>query len=388
MNKSSIFRYIRAKTQRLVNYISLVDTNHTDDIPQLFIDITVLYESDSGTGIQRVTKEILSNFHSMNLKYKIVEIYGKRHGAGFYSVNSGKPIKIQQGDFFFGLDLSVYYIPANNIFLKKMKKIGIPVWFFIHDMIPVLFPDSVETGIRRAYPIWLKTIVNYTGIIGNSASTINDLKKWIVFKHSKKIDSLNFEYIHLGSNFGKIQSAENNLNSSQFTFLMVSTVEPRKKYDQCLKAFDFLWKRGENIKLVIVGKPGWNNSNTISMIENSAYLNKNLFWYNTGISDQKLADLYLNCSAVIFASIAEGFGLPIIEAASYRKPLILRDIPVFREIAENNAFYFSTEDPYKLSEKIYEWIELYKAGNIPLTDILIYNWKESALELANKIHLV
>ena len=44
-------------------------------------------------------------------------------------------------------------------------------------------------------------------------------------------------------------------------------------------------------------------------------------------------------------SEGEGFGLPLIEAAQYGLPIIARDIPVFREVAGENAYYFCGEDP-------------------------------------------
>ena len=62
--------------------------------------------------------------------------------------------------------------------------------------------------------------------------------------------------------------------------------------------------------------------------------------------------VYEAASGVIMPSEAEGFGLAIIEGAHHGKPLILRDIPVSREIAGDHATYFSGLDPEPLADCI------------------------------------
>ncbi|MBL3940675.1 glycosyltransferase family 4 protein, partial [Bacteroides thetaiotaomicron] len=62
------------------------------------------------------------------------------------------------------------------------------------------------------------------------------------------------------------------------------------------------------------------------------------------IDDAALADLYARVDGLLFASEGEGFGLPIVEAAQHGLPLLLRDLPVFREVAGEHATYFSASD--------------------------------------------
>jgi len=382
-----IYKYIKIKIIGLYNLLNIYDKKRIKNLKYLFIDLTVLHETDSGTGIQRVTKNIYNELCKMDLSYKIVPIYGMRHGQGFYNIKNNKPIKIKEGDFFFGLDLSVYYIPMNNCFLNKMKKCKIPIYFFIHDMIPIFYPETVEKGIRKQYKIWLKTIIHYSGIIGNSKATIDDFNIWMKKNYENKLKNLYTNYVHLGTDICKKNIKINQCKKNELSFLMVSTVEPRKKYDQLVKSFEILWQKKLNVKLIIVGRKGWNNDNVCKMIESSKYFNKQLFWYNKGITDEELCKLYEKCTAVIFTSIAEGFGLPIIEAASFGKPLIIRDIPVFREIANNNAFYFNGEKPENLANNIEKWMTLYKENLEPKSYFNCNSWKQSTIELVDKIGL-
>ena len=75
--------------------------------------------------------------------------------------------------------------------------------------------------------------------------------------------------------------------------------------------------------------------------------------------------IYRHATALIAASRAEGFGLPLIEAAAYRVPLIVRDIPVFREIAGEHAYYFVGCTAESLGDELRVWLGLYDAGSAP-----------------------
>lgn len=76
-----------------------------------------------------------------------------------------------------------------------------------------------------------------------------------------------------------------------------------------------------------------------------------------------MAELYARSRALIFAS-QEGFGLPLIEAAQKKLPVIIRDIPVFKEIAQEHAWYFSGEAPSDIAKAVEEWLALYEQTRI------------------------
>ena len=62
------------------------------------------------------------------------------------------------------------------------------------------------------------------------------------------------------------------------------------------------------------------------------------------VDDADLASLYAHSRAVVFPSLAEGFGLPIVEAvAAGATRLLLSDIPVFRWIVGDSASYFDPD---------------------------------------------
>ena len=74
--------------------------------------------------------------------------------------------------------------------------------------------------------------------------------------------------------------------------------------------------------------------------------------------------------------------MPLIEAAQHKLPIIARDIPVFREVAAEHAYYFEapTADGFALSIK--NWLSLYLKGKHPKSDGMPWlTWNESARRL-------
>jgi glycosyltransferase involved in cell wall biosynthesis len=166
--------------------------------------------------------------------------------------------------------------------------------------------------------------------------------------------------------------------SAQPSFVMIGTLEPRKGYAQTLPAFEKLWAAGAQVNLVIIGKKGWMVDELVQHIDSHPELNKRLFWLDS-ISDEYLDKIYSASTCLIAASDGEGFGLPLIEAARRHVPIIARDIPVFKEVAGDHAFYYKASKPEDMAQAIQNWLELFAKGQHPRSDQMPWlTWKESA----------
>jgi glycosyltransferase involved in cell wall biosynthesis len=118
-------------------------------------------------------------------------------------------------------------------------------------------------------------------------------------------------------------------------------------------------------------------------IQANRELNKRLFWLKN-ISDECLEKLYSISTCLIAASEGEGFGLPLIEAAQHGLPIIARDIPVFREVAKDGAFFFSGLNPENLADAIEQWIDLYNSDRHPKSETIHWiTWEQSVQRLAH-----
>jgi glycosyltransferase involved in cell wall biosynthesis len=161
------------------------------------------------------------------------------------------------------------------------------------------------------------------------------------------------------------------------TFLMVGTIEPRKGHAQALAAFEQLWAAGENIGLIIAGKPGWSTETLLERLRIHPEAGSRLHWLQQP-GDADLARLYAGASGLLVASEGEGFGLPIVEAARAGLRVLARDIPVFREIAGDHAVWFSGLDATPLAAALRQWLAMEKTGQLPsIKKMPVLSWDDS-----------
>lgn len=124
--------------------------------------------------------------------------------------------------------------------------------------------------------------------------------------------------------------------------LAVGHFESRKNYLCLIDAIARLRDRGSSCSLLIIG----NDSGERKAVEEriaSANLT-GCVKILSGISDLEVCCAYKLCSLFVFPSSYEGFGIPILEAMAAGRPMVLSDIPVFREITENKGVYFPYHD--------------------------------------------
>jgi len=169
--------------------------------------------------------------------------------------------------------------------------------------------------------------------------------------------------------------------SSGPNFLMVGAIEPRKGYTQVLAAFERLWDSGYDLRLVIVGKPGWMVEELVEKLRLHSKSGSLLFWLED-VSDADLDRIYSACSCLIAASEGEEFGLPLIEAAQHKLPILARDIPVFREIAGDHASFFNGRTVDALAEAVTDWLKLWAQNRHPHSEGMPWvTWAQSANRL-------
>jgi glycosyltransferase involved in cell wall biosynthesis len=109
----------------------------------------------------------------------------------------------------------------------------------------------------------------------------------------------------------------------------------------------------------------------------------NVIFYN-GVTDQKYAELLAHRAALVTASLAEGFGVPVVEALSLGVPAVLSDIPVFHEVAGGGALYFKPLDPKDFARKVKELDNKSTRGQVikhGKKQAASYTWKASAKTL-------
>lgn len=144
--------------------------------------------------------------------------------------------------------------------------------------------------------------------------------------------------------------AFNGLQFKQF-FLFVSTIEPRKNLLTLLYAFSqYRAKNRDGLPLVIIGGQGWNNSD---IIEKIAELSAKGWVSYIGYAPQaQLPILYSAARALLFPSLYEGFGLPVLEAMQSGTAVMTSVDSSMSEITSDSAALIWPHDIDKLSFEI------------------------------------
>lgn len=405
INFLKLFPTLRTKLQRIGNqksyYASLVSTSSNREF---LIDVTHVYQQDLKTGIQRVVRSILNELENHNsLKDIDIQPVFLTDRSGYWSYRYVKePTRMvipKKRDLFLGLDFNSTVVHADYAgLLTDWKSRGVQINFVIYDILPILHPHWWQQGVGLAHEEWLKTVLSYSNKIFCISQTVSDdVKKYIIQQKSSVQNIPSIHWFHLGADIdnstpskGVPDDAEFVLNqlTSKPSFLMVGTIEPRKGQNQTLLAFEKLWANGIDINLIIVGKQGWMVDELATKMRSHPEYNRRLFWLE-GVSDEYLEKVYTTSICLIASSEGEGFGLPLIEAAQYKLPIIARDIPVFREVAGEFAYYFSNDnDPSVLAVTIMEWLKLYKANNHPESDKMHWlTWQESTKKIVNLLDI-
>lgn len=388
----------------------LARTFRADPRRQLLLDISELIHRDARTGIQRVVRAILGSL-SENVPegWRIEPVYafpgepGFRYARAFTDRLNGlsipwhsdNPVEIWPGDVFCALDLTHQVLLTQQDLLKDWRRRGVAVWTVVYDLLPVQFPHFFSPLLKPIHDEWLRCLSTFDGALCISKSVADDLRDWIASEQVPASKHFRIEWFHLGADIqesapsmGLPKDASELLShlAKRPSVLMVGTVEPRKGHRQALDAFDRLWSAGQDVNLVIVGKDGWDVEELVDRLRRHRELGKRLFWLN-GVSDEFLDQVYNSSDLLLAASEGEGFGLPLIEAAQKGIPLLVRDIPVFREVAGDAADYFANStDATVLAQALGTWVKRRGKAATKNSDSMKWlTWDQSASQFFNKL---
>ena len=371
---------------------------------RLFIDVTVLAQVDPRSGIQRVVRAILNELISLPPEgFRIEPVSVTQDGLRYERAFTCKlfnfsPLAVdddlveaKNGDIFLGLDLSCDAVVRCQSVFDNLRQKGAKVYFVVYDILPMLKPWYFQDVLVDIFGQWLNTITEVgDGALCISRSVADELHSWTILNPPKRIGKFSIGAFHLGADLeaslptncgGDLNVGLQGAMQSMPSLLMVGTLEPRKGHRQSLEAFELLWASNTQICLIIVGSQGWKTELLAERLRSHPEMGKRLFWLERG-SDEILNKLYQNSTALLMSSEGEGFGLPLIEAARYNLPIIARDLPVFREIASRNAFYFQGGEAADLGNAVQEWLHLYNERKIPESRKMRWlTWRESTTQL-------
>ena len=218
----------------------------------------------------------------------------------------------------------------------------------VHDVAFHLFPDTVDFMRRVYYRLTLgSSIRNASAIITTSETTAAELSGL----HTEAKDRIAV------TTFGLPQWADTNtaepVRNNSAPLLFVGSLEPRKNLDRILDAYLLFRKSNPESELpilTIAGGRGWLDKELVKRIE---FLEgeKLVTWLGY-CSQDKLIELYNSSSALLFPSLHEGFGFPILEAMASNLPVITSNRGAMKEVAGGAALLVDPESTDSIAQAI------------------------------------
>jgi glycosyltransferase involved in cell wall biosynthesis len=267
-------------------------------------------------------------------------------------VASAPLANIKPGDVVLLAD-AMWLNPGWKDAVLQARSCGARIVALIYDLIPIMHPGFFLPTLCTRFEAWLRELLPLAdAFVCISKATADDLRRFAVAAGIQPHGPIGV--FPLGTEFatgeaipGKRMAAF--LARHPKPALMVGTIEPRKNHALVLDAFEEAWAAGSSLPLMIVGRRGWLCEQTIKRFSRLGAKGRP-FIHIGDATDAHLHYAYRNARCLIFPSVTEGFGLPIVEALAQGLPAIASDIPVHREVGGDLATYIPLGNPAHLAK--------------------------------------
>lgn len=262
------------------------------------------------------------------------------------------PHRFGEGDILFLPDASWKY-PAWTA-ASRARAQGAKVVLMVHDLMPIRHPQFCFSLVPMLFRHWLvRMLACSDAVICNSKATEDDLQAWVREQGDAGPALPPTTHFRLGADLRVSAAGEPRqallafLAGGEPSFATVGSFEPKKNYGLVLDVFEALWAEGFTGRLVMVGRPTPECAALVERVRTHAQQGRQLLLL-TDASDAEVDRLYAASRALLFPSLMEGFGLPLVEARARGCPVIASDLPVFREVADGGVFFFDRQSAAEL----------------------------------------
>lgn len=349
------------------------------------VDCSLTVRGRLGPGMRRVSGGFLRGSAAGGAAVHPVDLLGGSPHQVVYTdegILLGGVMGVLECEVFLMLDSCWDYMDAVSSTLARLHESGVPVAALVHDTVPLDYPEHCLPDVVRNYRQWLEAVFEHCGYVACvSAATADRLRKHLIRLRPDRREKIEIRAWLPGSETWTGVPPEDEVVPEGDFLLCVGTVEPRKNYAFLLEAMSRLWAEGRtNSSLVIFGRAGWGTRDFIHTLLSHPEWGRRLWWFDGG-SDRHLHALYASCRALAVPSIEEGFSQPLSEASALGKPVLLSDVPVFRERVLSGRYFFTLQDSSSLQAAL---LEVLLPGAAP-TIVARTTWIESARSLVRDL---
>lgn len=364
----------------------------------VYFDVSRLLLSNlRRSGISRFIHEILKQF-SYDLNINIIPVISK-------------PEWIEETTDNYLKNLCISLIGKEPVILEEnvfKDKNNFSIYFSPYNPLPSIIPKNIVRAIYLHDVIHIRNVGLYgdKNLLTNNIVQSIDCKRDYVLCNSeytrKEIASLtniNIERISVVPLAASPIFSEANKNNNTYSpikilknkhyFTIFAQFDPRKNIDTLISVIDeFFLRHGNDDLLCVVIVSSAHEKKMLEAI--GTRIRSSKFIVLAGISDEDMVSVFKNSLFFVFTPLAEGFGLPVLEAMSVGCPVITSATSSLPEVAGDAALYVNPEAP----ETIFDGINLMVNNNSlreelakkSLKNSKKFSWSKSYATLRNKLH--
>lgn len=315
-----------------------------------------------------------------------------------------KPAVFAAGDILLMLDICTDLSLDRP--LRAARQAGVRIVFCHYDLIAITHAHLCHASWVEAFRDYFYASTKYAdAYLAISRAMRDELVETLSREFPQTCEGIRCESFRLGSDLveqsGPALSGPQNAGSKSVSndlsrffqehrqvLLMVGTLEPRKNHQLSLAVFKRLAKSYPNLGLLWIGRPGWRSDDLIGELHAASEFSKRMLWFSSA-SDQDLQYAYGHAAVLLFPSLAEGFGLPVVEATALGCRVLASDIACHRELIGAGIRLLSLEDPSLWECAVREILD----GGADTTQTLapatqalqLPTWRQSAESVLNQL---
>jgi glycosyltransferase involved in cell wall biosynthesis len=375
----------------------------------ILYDLSEFMHYPQRTGIQRVTFEILARWPPG--RTPLVPVVLSRSGAvyrlpaetfgvieEFFGLASGDPGRARQRLVEFMarapeaaepvaperalgfLNVELFFNDWRpEVYHRLLDRMGERFFFLLYDFFPWLYPWWFPKGLMHEIPLmdFFRLARRASHVAFISEATRQDYLRRVVRRDRPTGPVLAMGGDGLGTRRPDFAAARRR-------FTAVGSIEPRKNLGPVLRAFASLWGEGVDARLTVVGRMNGLPADERRLFDDLLE-NEPRFEWRTNLDDGQVRDVITDSRATVFASRAEGFGIPPLESLSLGVPVIVYEgIPSVAGLTPHGQVRLAEPDAVGVRRAVLDLLddEYARAKTEEIRGLHVPTWGELAGNLA------
>ncbi len=237
--------------------------------------------------------------------------------------------------------IDIFFSPDGYLSLRS----DVPTLMTVHDIAFVHFPDLIS-GISSHYYRYFTP--RFLAKASKIAAVSEFVKQDIIQQYKTPAEKIAITYnacqtIYKPLTTDNQQFIKKKYSAEKDYFFFVGAVHPRKNVHRLIAAFDIFKKNtNSDMKLLIAGRFAWQTGEVKAAFDQSSYQND--IHFLGFVAENELPALMASAFALVWVSLFEGFGIPLLEAMQCNIPIITSNTTAMPEVANDAALIVEPTD--------------------------------------------